>query len=311
MLISLFLSAFVALSSPQTDSISYWNGVLECYERLCDACIGNKDSKTIANIKGELDLLLKDPVGKMNGEQQQKFERIRARYQGVNIGNLDRNRIDTIVVIKQIPVEKIREIDHIVVYDTISVNDKISTVVVEHQYSRKDTTIVIHTLRPGANETSAIATGSALNWFVGATAGFAPHFSAGIMVGGGTTGGIYLKARSNFKKINAEYSVDTGQQPFWSTGTAQTSRLVVCAGGLFTLYKGLKMYLGAGYGEKCHYLQDTNERWAEVSNATVRSYALDLGLMYCWKRITIFGGANTTAFKYTDGEVGIAVSFGK
>ena len=141
-----------------------------------------------------------------------------------------------------------------------------------------------------------------------------PNLSYGIMIGTVKKTGFYLKARTNFKFVSSSYNcngngvLESGGK-IWSNGIEERSRFVMTGGMLFHLNNRLYPYLGAGYGSKQLYLQDIQEKWANVTDLSYKGVSLEAGLLFKFNKMVVSTSVCNTAFKYTEGEIGFGFIF--
>lgn len=348
MLLTLVLFLLLSSAQPQPDPVAYWDAVLVQYEKLSEASLKKDNSKEISQLKKTLDEMLKNPIGKMNDEQNKRFLSIKNRHAGIEDIQIPPSRVDTLVIIQQVPVEKIREIEHVVVTDTVTKVEPIGKIQMEHVFSHRDTTVVMHVLSsdnakssssvrkassqiktsepasPNAPKamdspkiesivkTGAETSSGGLLLFAGLAAAPYPDFSAGGVIGAGTSKiGGYIKGRGNFNAVNPAYSFDSsGQiapgQYFWGDGTRSLSRIALTTGAYFAIVGKLSAYAGAGWGRSCLYYRDITGQWAELKDVKSSGVALDAGVGFNPGRFRIFAGVNCTSFSYIDFEIGVA-----
>lgn len=149
-----------------------------------------------------------------------------------------------------------------------------------------------------------------------ADAGYAPgsgELSYGGMAGWAKGFGGYVRYRSSFSGVATQYSVGGGQSDVWLDGTVRTSRTLFCAGGLIRVSNAFYPYVGAGYGSRNAYGRvsraDGAEGWAELSDYTYSGVAVEAGVVLRLGKFALSLGANCTAFKYTDVDLGIGIAF--
>ena len=155
----------------------------------------------------------------------------------------------------------------------------------------------------------------------GATVGVWPDVSGGLLAGVTLDRwGIFLKARSNFSFRNTSYECNsdgtTDYGYFWSSGAkAVVSRHQVTLDGSYAFTNPVSLYLGAGYGVRALYWQDSEGAWAKVRDRSFRSVALDAGLLVHpiprgpAKGLTFLAGISYIPRTYLDVEAGLAWRF--
>lgn len=142
-----------------------------------------------------------------------------------------------------------------------------------------------------------------------ASAGVFPHMSYGAMVGYVKRIGAYAKFRSNYNFITPSYSFSISDYIYTSGKDPLQYRLQASAGLLFRLSENIYPYVGAGYGEYVTYWEDYEGKWAQVWDYTCEGFSAEAGLAVRFGRFSLSVGTATTAFKYTDLEIGIGLMF--
>lgn len=141
-----------------------------------------------------------------------------------------------------------------------------------------------------------------------------PQMSYGLMLGYVKKFGGYIKFRSDFNfaqpsyQCNANGEIDGGGL-IWSSGKQRKSRMQATCGALFRLAGWCYPYVGAGYGSRGVQWQDYEGQWAQVSDYSCKGIAAEAGLILKFGPVAVSAGASTTAFRYTDLEIGIGVMF--
>jgi len=144
-------------------------------------------------------------------------------------------------------------------------------------------------------------------------AGVYPQMSYGAMFGMVRKFGWYVKALSDFNFPTAAYECDsagnTGSGTIWATGKSAKSRIAITGGALFRAADWCYPYVGAGYGTKGLYWEDIDGKWAKVTDSSCSGVAIDAGVIFNIGMFAFSVGVNNTAFKYTEIQVGLGVSF--
>lgn len=141
-----------------------------------------------------------------------------------------------------------------------------------------------------------------------------PQVSYGFMVGMVKKYGWYVKARSDLSFPSSSYNctsngVIEGGGYIWTEGTSEKSRLAITAGGMVRASRWCYPYAGVGYGSRGLYWKDIQNEWAQVSDLSCAGLAIDAGIVMKLGFFAITVGVNSTAFKYTEAEIGIGVMF--
>ncbi|MBR6054073.1 MAG: hypothetical protein IKP46_01885 [Bacteroidales bacterium] len=155
----------------------------------------------------------------------------------------------------------------------------------------------------------------------GATVGVWPDVSGGVLAGVRLDKWcIFIKGRSNFTSQKASYECNadgtTDYGYFWSSGAkAVVSRHQVTLDVSYAFTNPVSLYLGAGYGVRALYWQDSEGAWAKVRDRSFRSVALDAGLLIHpipkgpTKGLTFLAGISYIPRTYLDVEAGLAWRF--
>ena len=151
-------------------------------------------------------------------------------------------------------------------------------------------------------------------YLIAGTTSIYPNMSYGLMIGTIKKIGLYIKARTDFNKISSSYNCNVNGElenggVIWSDGLESRSRFVITGGMLFHAKQWLYPYIGVGYGSKQLYLQDTHEKWATVTDYSYKGLSLDAGFLFRLNKIVVSTSICNTAFKYTEGEIGIGLIF--
>lgn len=151
-----------------------------------------------------------------------------------------------------------------------------------------------------------------------AVAGFAPgsgEISFGAMgaYAPGNIGG-YAKFRSSFNDRSASHEVTSdgmvdGQGLIWASGQAARSRTVFTAGVLVRAASAVYPYAGIGYGSRSVYWESADGQWAKVFDYSLSGLAAEAGVLLRLGPVAVSLSVGCTAFKYSDAEVGIGVTF--
>lgn len=141
-----------------------------------------------------------------------------------------------------------------------------------------------------------------------------PQVSYGLMLGYVKKFGGYVKFRSDFQFGQASYTCNKageidGGGLLWANGNQRKSRMQATGGALFRLAKWCYPYVGIGYGTRNVQWQDYQGQWAHVSDYSCKGIAAEAGLILKMGPVAISAGVSTTAFKYTELELGVGVMF--
>jgi opacity protein-like surface antigen len=139
-----------------------------------------------------------------------------------------------------------------------------------------------------------------------------PQYSYGLMLGSVKKFGGYAKFRSDFNSGEYSYVCNSagevvGGGYMWASGSQRKYRMQATAGVIFRLSKWCYPYLGTGYGIRSVHWQDYNGQWAQVSDYSCKGIAAEAGLIIKMGPVAVSAGVSTTAFRYTELEVGIGL----
>jgi len=140
-----------------------------------------------------------------------------------------------------------------------------------------------------------------------------PQMSYGAMLGYVKKVGGYAKFRSDFSKVASEYactsdgSIEGGV--IWTSGKEMKTRMQATLGILFRLSNNVYPYFGGGYGTRTVYWEDFKGNWALVKDYSCEGIAAETGIIFKFGPVAISTGVSTTAFRYSEVEVGIGVMF--
>ena len=152
------------------------------------------------------------------------------------------------------------------------------------------------------------------NYIAMASVGVMPQMSYGLMVGYVKKWGGYAKFRSDYHFKSPAYSCDKygnidGGGLIWTNGLQRKSRLQATGGVLYRLTKWCYPYVGAGYGTRSVQWQDYQGQWAEVADYSCKGIAAEAGVILKMGPVAVSAGYSSTAFKYSELELGIGVMF--
>lgn len=209
---------------------------------------------------------------------------------------------------------------HATVTDTVIVQRELGRIEVEHTFRRRDTVVVMPGFRKDVTDVSVPGTRRERNpiqmqGFVLAEAGIYPDLTGGLMLGlGGTAWGGYAAVRSNFRTGSAaEYecksdgSTDYGQ--VWTSGRRRNSRFSMTGGLWYQALKSVKIHAGAGYGKRTVCWEDTHGDWAWVTDYSGSGLALDAGIIFSYRRLSLSVGGEVIGFRQWGMQFGAGVNF--
>lgn len=143
--------------------------------------------------------------------------------------------------------------------------------------------------------------------------------SYGLMLGYVDRFGGYLKFRSDFKRITStnlrerrsltecNSNGETADGYIWTTGNYEKNRMQATGGVIMRFCSWLYGYAGAGYGYADVWWEDYFGEWMRVTDLSAKGIAAEGGLIFKVGPVSLSAGVSTTAFKYSELEVGIGI----
>ena len=314
---------FAQAQTPSAQSVRdslHWERVLSAYQRFCDLSVdarsGDREARTALRQQADsISLLLGQVKGsKMTPAQQKRFTRMKTLYSNVvTLPDL---------LAAQVPAPAVVGPPQVVSGQTVIIRD---TVIVVREVHQTDTVRVVEQVEKLVEvpvevpvevqvpiEMPIVVPPSQTHYLFLAQA-VVPDLSFGAMAGVMRQAGIYARFDSNFRRGNADYSCNShGEAPYgqiWTSGRSFLSRFSVSGGVIWHPIAWLSAYAGAGYGERSLYWEDIAGSWAMVSDASCRSIAADLGVVFNLDHFVISAAVNTIAFHRFDGCLGIGIFF--
>ena len=310
-------------ASPQSarDSLR-WEQVLAAYQTFCelaaDARSGNATARTQLQQQADaISTLLKQVKGsQMTPSQQTRFSRMKQRYASVvtlpDLPALAPAPAPVQVVQGQTVVIRdtvfvIREIRQT---DTVRIVEQVEKTVEVPVERVVEVPVEVPVEIPVAMDAGEPRPRTQYLLLAQAVV---PDFSWGVLLGMMRTGGVWVRFDSNFHARTADYSCTsdgrTSYGQIWTTGRTERERLCLTAGGLWHPANWLTLYGGAGYGWRDLYWEDASGAWAQVSDASCRGLAADLGVVFTFDHVALSAGVNTLAFRRFDCTLGFGFLF--
>lgn len=145
-------------------------------------------------------------------------------------------------------------------------------------------------------------------------ASMAPSFSAGLMVGGVSRFGWYLKGRTGFEFQSEDKTGYTDAFPYMGdyflTEKDATPEFMVTVGMPMRLGTSpFCVMLGAGYGQRKHLYETMNGEWVMHDDKSYSGVAADVGMLCLTKHFAFHLGASTIMMKYVEAELGLGITF--
>ena len=141
-----------------------------------------------------------------------------------------------------------------------------------------------------------------------------PDFCPGLLLsftrgkwGGFVKGAVSLASMQASYACYADGTTDSGY--IWTTGKEAAKRFNISAGGVFSPLDFLSFYAGTGYGKRQLFWEDTTSQWASVQDRSVSGMALDAGVLYSWRHLSLMAGVSAIGFKTVCAELGVGYCF--
>lgn len=150
------------------------------------------------------------------------------------------------------------------------------------------------------------------------TASVYPVPSYGGMVATVKKMGFYLKYRNSFKRPDKyQTCLSDGTSSYlggsiMTTGEEIRQRVTYTGGIMYRVNSNLYPYIGVGSGFKYlwwEYYAPSGKSWAQVEDLSYDGLTLDAGILFKMGHFAISASVSNTAFKYTEGEIGIGYVF--
>jgi len=114
--------------------------------------------------------------------------------------------------------------------------------------------------------------------------------------------GGYVSFRRSFANSSSDYQCTSdGKTDFgwmWASGRTRNSRLSACGGAVASITKKMFAYAGAGFGSDTVLWEDTDGKWARVSDNSCRGFLMDAGILFDVGRLSF--GIGVCALKLKD-----------
>ena len=130
--------------------------------------------------------------------------------------------------------------------------------------------------------------------------------SYGLMLGYVDRFGGYLKFRSDFKRITS-INLREKRSSKECNSNYEKNRMQATGGVIMRFCSWLYGYAGAGYGYADVWWEDYFGEWMRVTDLSAKGIAAEGGLIFKVGPVSLSAGVSTTAFKYSELEVGIGI----
>lgn len=156
------------------------------------------------------------------------------------------------------------------------------------------------------------------DYMVLGTASVYPVPSYGGMIATVRKMGFYFKYRNSFKRPEKyQTCLSDGTSSYlgasiMTTGGEMRQRVIYTGGIMYRVNRNLYPYIGAGSGFKklwWEYYSPSGKSWAQVDDLSYDGLTLDAGILFKMGHFAISASVCNTAFKYTEGEIGIGYVF--
>ena len=307
---------------------------LDSYESICDRCIllrerslrgeqiAPEELTSLLEQVSQLRSTLQRGSRNMSPAQKDRFERIRRRYTVAFGGTGTPSDRPTLKVAR--PEMELPKVEWRPDLRLSSGNGEIL------RSAQNDNSSI--SLGSAQNDNSSISLGSAQNDDLSCHPEGAKRpkdLSAGLLILGGwrpetfsyggiinLTGnkwGLYIKGRSNFKAMKADYSCSSDGTAdghiIWTSGNECYTGMALGAGGIFRISGPLSLYAGSGYGSTRTLWEDASGKWAEVSDYSAKGPCADAGIIFNKGHFTASAGVSTVSLKTATVEFGVGIRF--
>ena len=334
-----FTSAFLLFSllavaqetgERQKEEFLYWESVLDAYEDFANAREQLRGSKRAAEILREKQLrieeLLHNPKGKMTAQQQWRFNDISVRAGLPLTIPTPKEEESTPKPLVQPPAQKPASAKmHIAGASSVPKDADESAQAAEILHREQlieriepHRPIIRSTLSyqpipasiiPPVTDTESRAR---LPWhyYVLLQSGFTP-WKVGLFAGARHPAGLGFYASGQFHpcftRLEDTY-VTEHPELIWSNGKSARKEMAVHA-GLLTGKGPLVFYLGAGYGSRTVFWQDSDNAWAQIPSASFSGISVESGGIITLGTLCLELGVETLAFKTLGVTAGIGINF--
>lgn len=308
----------------QREEFLYWESVLDAYEDFANAREQLRGSRRATETLREKQLriegLLQHPIGKMTSRQQQRFNAISLRA-GLPLTAQQEEEETAMAPIatapgKKVPTTKPRPV--------VSTKNEESVQLAEVP-ARENRVERVESHRPGIrtaltplpvngtiiHPSPSPAPETKIPWhrYILLQTGFSSLWILGCMAGALHPSGIGLYAsfqfHPSFTRLGETYLADNPDL-IWTNGRSATKGMAAHA-GLMAGKGPVVFYLGAGYGRRTVYWQDSDNAWAQITSASFSGISVEAGgIVHLGGRICLGLGLETLAFK----TIGVTGSIG-
>lgn len=311
-------------ASRQREEFQYWESVLDAYEDFANTRAQLRGNRKVAEILREkqlrIEALLRHPKGRMTVQQQERFNTISARA-GLPLTAQQEEEETALAPIatapgKKVPTTKPRPV--------VSTKNEESVQPAEVP-ARENRVERVESHRPGIRTaltplpvngtiippSPSPAPETKIPWhrYILLQTGFSSQWILGCMAGALHPSGIGLYAsfqfHPSFTRLGETYPADNPDL-IWTNGRSATKGMAAHA-GLMAGKGPVVFYLGAGYGRRTVYWQDSDNAWAQITSASFSGISVEAGgIVRLGGQICLGLGLETLAFK----TIGVTGSIG-
>ena len=309
----------------EQEEFLYWESVLDAYEDFANAREqlrgSRKAAETLRKKQLRIEELLQHPIGKMTAQQQRRFNAISVRAGLPLTVPATQEEEAAPTPIAQPPVKKAapakplpapQKADEPVQTAEIPLREplieRIERLRPEIRPTLAYQPIPARIIPPASGNVSRIKI--PWHYYVLLQSGLAP-WKLGLMAGARHPAGVGFYAswrfHPSFTSLGDTY-VAGHPNLIWTTGESAIKEMAVYAGLL--VGKGpVVFYLGAGYGSRTVFWQDSDNAWAQIPSASFSGVSVEAGGLVPLGRLCLGLGVETLAFKTLGVTAGVGVSF--
>jgi hypothetical protein len=315
----------------QKEEFLYWESVLDAYEDFANVREQLRGSRRAAETLREKQLriegLLQHPIGKMTSQQQQRFNAISLRAGlPLTIPATQEEEAAPKPATQQPAAQKAAPAKPLTAAPSTpqKAEEPVQTAVIPlreprvgrigwHQPEIRSSLTyqpipaAIIPPVPGPIPKNKIP----WHYYVLLQTGFSPQWQLGLMAGARHPSGLgfYTSWRIHpaFTRLGNTY-VAEHPDLIWTNGKSAIKEMAAHA-GLLAGVGPVVIYMGAGYGSRTVFWQDSDNAWAQISSASFSGVSVEVGGMVPLGRLCLGLGVGTLAFKNIGVTAGIGVHF--
>lgn len=302
----------------QQEEFLYWESVLDAYEDFANAREQLRGSRRAAETLREKQLrieeLLQHPKGKMTAQQQRRFNAISVRA-GLPPKPAAQPSVPKTASAKPhtaVPSVSPKAEEPLQVTEIPHREQRFGRIESHRPEIRSALTYqpipaTILPPVPGSVPKMRIP----WHYYVLLQSGFTPQWQLGLMAGASHPSGLgfYASWRIHpaFTQLGDTY-VAEHPELIWTNGKSALKERAFHA-GLLAGKGPVVFYLGAGYGSRTVFWQDSDNAWAQIPSASFSGVSVETGGMIPLGRLCLGLGIGTLAFKTIGVTAGIGIHF--